>query len=237
MHSCLWVDEIVRFIAAELVASGWKATTVTLACCCKALKEPALDAVWETQDQGFSPLLGTLPEGIWDSFEWGVRVQVVLLYVFHSLDHPPVQPFEGIPTELEWARLRECARRIRTLSDPGWTLSPRALWLFQFYASSEPLLPRLESLELVGIIETLAPLIPLFLSPGTASVLLGGHDNSTPYYLQLPRLSRPYRPFVRTYRGLASTTCHGIRLSMMLFSKCFSTSIKTSSRNSMSTPH
>ena len=79
MHPCLRVDEIVRIIASELVASKWKATTVSLACCCKGLKEPALDAVWETQDEGFAPLLGTLPEGVLVSDESDVCVRVVLV--------------------------------------------------------------------------------------------------------------------------------------------------------------
>ena len=44
MHACLNVDEIVRLIAYELVASGGYATAVALARCCKSFEDPVLDA-------------------------------------------------------------------------------------------------------------------------------------------------------------------------------------------------
>ena len=49
MHICLNVDELVRLIACELVASEGKATAVALAGCCKSFEDPVLDALWETQ--------------------------------------------------------------------------------------------------------------------------------------------------------------------------------------------
>jgi hypothetical protein len=64
MHACLNVDEIVRLIASELVASGGDATIAALACCCKNFEDPALDALWATQQQ-LAPLLGVFPEGVW----------------------------------------------------------------------------------------------------------------------------------------------------------------------------
>ena len=51
MHACLNVDEIVRLIAHELVASGGEASAVGLACCCKSFEDPALDALWATQGE------------------------------------------------------------------------------------------------------------------------------------------------------------------------------------------
>jgi len=66
MHPCLRVDEIIRLIACELVASGGKATAATLACCCKSLEDPVLDVLWETQ-KGLTPLLKTLSGGALDS--------------------------------------------------------------------------------------------------------------------------------------------------------------------------
>ena len=65
MHPCLSVDEIVRFIASELVASQETATSVSLACCGKILKDPVLDVLWETQNQ-LLRLLRSLPEDVWD---------------------------------------------------------------------------------------------------------------------------------------------------------------------------
>lgn len=65
MHPCIGVDEIVRLLACELVASGGKATAVALACCCKSFEDPVLGALWETQEQLY-PLLDTFPEGVWE---------------------------------------------------------------------------------------------------------------------------------------------------------------------------
>ena len=64
MHPCLKVDEILRQFARELVLSGGKATAVSLACCCKGFEDPALNALWESQDRLF-PLLKTLPTDAW----------------------------------------------------------------------------------------------------------------------------------------------------------------------------
>jgi len=50
------VDEILRLINLELVASERKVTAVGLACCCKSFEDPALDALWATRCQLF-PLL------------------------------------------------------------------------------------------------------------------------------------------------------------------------------------
>jgi len=65
MHPCLHVDEITRLIARELVRSGGRATAVALACCCKSFENPALDALWETQEE-LVPLLKSLPRDVWD---------------------------------------------------------------------------------------------------------------------------------------------------------------------------
>jgi len=65
MHAYLNVDEIVRLIACELVASGGKGTAVALACCCKNFEDPVLDALWEVQNQ-LRPLLKSLPGDVWD---------------------------------------------------------------------------------------------------------------------------------------------------------------------------
>ena len=68
MHPCLNVDEILRLIAHELVASGGKGTAVGLACCRKGFGDPVLDVLWETQDQ-LLPLLETFPGDVWDEDE------------------------------------------------------------------------------------------------------------------------------------------------------------------------
>jgi len=65
MHACLDVDEIVRLIACELVASEAKATAVALAGCRKNYEDLVLGALWETQG-GLLPLLKSLPGDVWN---------------------------------------------------------------------------------------------------------------------------------------------------------------------------
>lgn len=74
MHACFNVDEIVRLLACELVASRWKKSAVALACCCKNLEDPVLDVLWEAHDQ-LHPLLKSFPGNIWDD-EGGTFVSV-----------------------------------------------------------------------------------------------------------------------------------------------------------------
>jgi len=64
MHPCLNVDEILRLLACQLVASEGSATALSLARCCKSFEDPALDALWGTQDQ-LVPLLKSLPGDVW----------------------------------------------------------------------------------------------------------------------------------------------------------------------------
>ena len=65
MHHCLNVDEIVRLIAWELVASDADATAVALAACRRNYEDLVLDELWAAQKQ-LLPLLKTLPEDVWD---------------------------------------------------------------------------------------------------------------------------------------------------------------------------
>ena len=65
MHACLNVDEILRLLARELVASEAEATAVFFACCCKTFEDPLLDALWGEQDQ-LTPLLKCFPRDAWE---------------------------------------------------------------------------------------------------------------------------------------------------------------------------
>ena len=85
MHTCLSVDEIVRFIAHELVASEAKATTVALARCHKGFEDPVLDTLWESQNR-LTLLLGSLPSDVWNSPDT-LTVSAPTLYIFHSLNY------------------------------------------------------------------------------------------------------------------------------------------------------
>jgi len=81
MHACLNVDEILRLIALELVASERKATAVGLVCCCKGFEDLVLDALWTTQDQLF-PLLESFPGDVWKKGGHSVSVQKTCPFSF-----------------------------------------------------------------------------------------------------------------------------------------------------------
>ena len=88
MHACFSVDEIVRLLACELVASGGGVAAVVLARCCRALEDPVLDALWESQDR-LRILLETFPESVWDE---AFQAFVSLPTVPHLLS--PTKPFD-----------------------------------------------------------------------------------------------------------------------------------------------
>jgi len=76
MHACLNMDEIVRLIALELVTSRGEATAVSLACCCKDFEDPALDALWMTQDSLFT-LLKSFPGDVWNKKDCTVSAPTI----------------------------------------------------------------------------------------------------------------------------------------------------------------
>ena len=81
MHRCLNLDEVVRLIAYELVASGRKATAVCLARCCKSFEDPVLDALWTTQDK-LSPLFKCLPGDVWKKGGYTVSAPTTHVLLF-----------------------------------------------------------------------------------------------------------------------------------------------------------
>ena len=83
MHPCLYVDEIVRSVACELVTSRGRAAAVALACCCKGFEDPVLDVLWQTQER-LRPLLESLPGDVWD--EGRCTVSASTAYIFSSLN-------------------------------------------------------------------------------------------------------------------------------------------------------
>ena len=79
MHPCLCVDEIVRLVASELVASECKATTAALARCCRSFEHPVLDLLWEDPGR----LLRVCPKDARDYREDKVcLLRVVTTFVF-----------------------------------------------------------------------------------------------------------------------------------------------------------
>ena len=81
MHPCLYVDEIVRSVACELVASRGRAAVVALACCCKDFEDPVLDVLWQAQER-LRPLLESLPGDVWDGGRCTVSASTTYLFSF-----------------------------------------------------------------------------------------------------------------------------------------------------------
>ena len=171
MHACLNVDEIVRLIAHELIASGGRGTAVGLACCCKSFEDPVLDVLWATQTK-LLPLLGCFPGEVWNEGGCTVSTPANVLSSLHN--NPIRQSFKRLPTATEWARFRKYARRMRELGNRGApnALSFEVFSTIQGHTINEPFLPNLKSLSLWRIEGPFVPFIPLFFSPRTTSIFL-----------------------------------------------------------------
>ena len=110
IHPCLNVDEILRLIIHELVASREKAKAIGSACCCKGFEDPVLDALWTTQDR-LLPLLKSFPGGVWNN--GGCIVSATTWSYFSLLNDSKQKTFRRFPTTMEWARFRKYARRMQ----------------------------------------------------------------------------------------------------------------------------
>ena len=168
IHVCLNMDEIVRFIACELVASKAKATAVALAGCRKSFEVPVLDALWGTQEH-LLPLLKSLPGDVWNEGGYTVSTQQ---RIFPSLNYFVWKSLKRFPTTPEWARFRRYARSMRKLKQPRPldNLPLEALSVLQLCAVNEPLFPNLKTLQFWPVTGELIPFIPLFLSPRTTDI-------------------------------------------------------------------
>ncbi|KAF7373545.1 F-box domain-containing protein [Mycena sanguinolenta] len=69
MHSALECEDIFQAICSALEAPGRLETLAALAITCKALSEPALDALWE-ELRNFDCLLNLLPRDLFVEFAW-----------------------------------------------------------------------------------------------------------------------------------------------------------------------
>ena len=161
MHASLNVDEIIRLIACELVASGTWASAVALACCCKNFEDPVLDVLWGGHDR---PILESLPGEVWNHA--GRLVSDSPAYVPPSLNSSVWKALETLRTTPEWTRFRKNARRVRRItgSAPIDLLPDETLEDLEFRALDEPLFPNLKTLTLWHVTEGFIPFIPLFLS-------------------------------------------------------------------------
>ena len=81
MHACLNVDEIVRVIGHELVASSGKGSGISLACCRKSSEDPVLDELWGEQEF-LLPLLRSFPDDVWKEARCSVSGSTTWLFSF-----------------------------------------------------------------------------------------------------------------------------------------------------------
>ena len=171
MHTCLNVDEVLRLIARELLASGGRATAVAFACCCKSFEDPVLEELWKTQGQ-LTPLLTSLPGDVWDEDEDEHTVSTPTTYTFSSLNYSIPRSFKRFPTTLEWARFQKYARRMRNLEEHDTLGASEVLSVLQLRTANEPLLPNLKTLRLWYTTGGFIPFIPLLLSPRTTDITI-----------------------------------------------------------------
>ena len=169
MHACLNVDEIIRLIAYELVASEARAAAVSFACYCKSFEDPVLDTLWETQNR-LLPLLKSLPEDVWNGGECTVSAQTTC--IFSILNCLISKSFKRSPTTEEWARFRKYAQKMRKLEehDDLGVLSSEVFSVLRLRVINGPIFPNLKTLKLEGTSGKSAPFIPLFLSPRTTTI-------------------------------------------------------------------
>ena len=65
MHHAFEVDEILRFIASNIVYEDRK-DAISFACCCKSFSAPpTLDTIWGICQWDFTRLLQTFPPSVW----------------------------------------------------------------------------------------------------------------------------------------------------------------------------
>jgi len=173
MHPCLNVDEILRLIACELVASGAKGTTVTLACCCKSFEEPVLDALWGTQDQ-LTPLLKCFPRDAWEEGDEGF-VSLPAAFILLALNCLVRKAFKRIPTKVEWAHSRKYARRMRKIMVDASkdSVTSDTLQVLQLRTVNSPWFSGLRAFHCKESTKAFIPFIPSFLSPKTSEINIG----------------------------------------------------------------
>jgi len=168
MHHCLSVDEILRLLACELVTSKAMATAVALACCCKSLEDPALDAIWETQRR-LIPLLKCFPQDVWEGD--GSFVSSLIVVNFLALNRLVMEAFKRVPTKEEWTHSQKYARRMRQLEvDTEDPASSDIFMVLQLRIVNGPWLPNLETFKCEKPTRAFLPFIPLLLSPKTTRI-------------------------------------------------------------------
>ncbi|KAI5899497.1 uncharacterized protein SCHCODRAFT_01146571 [Schizophyllum commune H4-8] len=175
---CLEIPEILLLVCAELRTSKRLGTLASLASTCSAMREPALDVLWEEQDS-IVPLLQTLSQD---------RVSESVLTL------------ERYISQADWDHMQYYARRIKRLTleaddgmlcgigsrrrdeddddddeelydeDRDYSIETSTLELLQSRAGHEPLLPNLRHLDYGELDSSWLPFITLFVNPSLQSL-------------------------------------------------------------------
>ncbi|KAF8550837.1 hypothetical protein OG21DRAFT_1499517 [Imleria badia] len=156
MHHCLLIPElalyIIHFLADDRPA--WHDSrylrnpkdVARLARTCKALAEPALDVLWQTQ-HSLAPLMMCLPPDVWELTKRGKTITL-----------------KRDPTPLDWSSVRKYAHRIRYISQPASFNLPRlddaALAALIMPSNFGSLFPSIRVLD-YSVISVAAPMIHL----------------------------------------------------------------------------
>ncbi|KAI0076369.1 hypothetical protein K474DRAFT_1663028 [Panus rudis PR-1116 ss-1] len=185
MHRCIQVDEILRVIIHFVSPSiprtvgqleARNKSFLSLALTCRTFRDPAIDALWETQ-YGIWNLVKHFPEDLYK--------------VSTTEENHHVWTFEREPVEADWEGFSRYAKRVRNLllnTFPSRTRdahpSPEAYQtLLCHTAKFGPLLPTLRSIHWQDnriLYKTIEPFIPVFVGPSLEELAISsvrGYDD------------------------------------------------------------
>jgi hypothetical protein len=208
MHQIFRLDELVQSVAhcVDHTAEG-SASLLALACCCKSLEGPVMDALWCRQTI-LSTILRTLPADSW-SVDDGVFVRKKLTYPFVSQASPGFQSLSRNLSQEEWNRFRRYTARVTELEVHGaysqpaiapkrplaW-VSAETIQLFGMESQRGGFWPRVYSLK-CNIGWEAAPFISSFLTPTITNLNLSFPDEDS--------------RFLQPMLSIISHTCHQLQ--------------------------
>ena len=169
------MDEIVRFIACELITSRAKATAAALAGCRKGFEDPVLDALWETQEE-LLPLLKTFPGDVWK--DGGCAVSAPTVHVFPSLNRLVLKSFKDYRRRRNGPAFRSTLEGCES-SELAISKNPSLRRCSRFYSSTPSANPYVQR-PTSDSSQRFVPFIPLFLSPRTTDIIIWDFRSNLP---------------------------------------------------------
>ena len=170
IHPCLNVDEILRLIACELVASRGEGAAVILAYCCKCFEDLVLATLWTThQLDELLPLLTCFPGDVWNDRRCTVSAPMCSCF---SLLNDLIRKTQKTPDDdgmdsMPGARSKDARVQLTWHSRP-----PEVFSVLQLCIINEPLLPSLKILRWWEIKRSFISFVPLFISQRITSISL-----------------------------------------------------------------